>query len=49
MDVVPANPETWDRNPFELTRDVKDIFIDFFYIFKKIKKFFSSSLISNNQ
>lgn len=21
LDVVPANPETWDRNPFELIRE----------------------------
>ena len=23
LDVVPANPETWDRNPFSLTQEVK--------------------------
>ena len=34
MDVVPANPETWDRNPFELTRDVIR-YIDFFIFEKK--------------
>ena len=22
LDVVPANPETWERNPFKLTREV---------------------------
>ena len=22
LDVVPANPETWERNPFKMTREV---------------------------
>ena len=26
LDVVPANPETWERNPFKLTVEVRHVY-----------------------
>ena len=33
LDVVPANPETWERNPFKLVVEVQNITFTFLLIF----------------